>query len=194
VPKGGKAVRLPPTTAGVQEMIRVALKTKAPKVYHQLKANGQLSKFLEEGSAQMEEAQESLGFQAMMKAKEQAQKEGKNPIEEAALINLALHQVDEAIMGTFLEFSDPPTTAAYQKDTSTYSLRIGEIAPEPFWPRTGEDGSKITQAKEGWLCLANYYSDITHEEENYFTFNKIIAKYYLDNSYSFFISVRLGQS
>lgn len=70
-----------------------------------------------------------------------------------------------------------------------YSLIVGEVAPEPFWPTTTKNGTRIRQSMEGWFCLASYLMDITQEEEDYYTFNEIKAKYIIDNTESLLLTI-----
>ena len=104
-------MRLPLNQKDLVEMVRVALKDKAPQSYRELEMSNQLQEFLLDLADQMREAAYALHFEATQKALKQAEKEGKdNPIQLAAAANTALHQADEYILATYLEFSDPPTS------------------------------------------------------------------------------------
>jgi hypothetical protein len=68
------------------------------------------------------------------------------------------------------------------------SLTIGEVAPKPFWPVATQNGIKIEQEFNGSFWIANYLMNVTNEEDEIISNNKIIAKYIIDNTDSMLLT------
>ena len=97
-------MRLPVDLRKLAEMVKQALKDKDPVTYRELRQSGNLEQFAGERAQLMKEAAKDLHYETVERTKRQAEKEKKNPIETVAMINMALHQVDEYVLATHLEF------------------------------------------------------------------------------------------
>jgi len=106
-------MRLPANQQTLAEMVKVALKEANPQMYRDLDRGNELEQFSAERAGQIREAAGPLHFQVTQKAQKQALKEGKDPMQVVAAVNMALHQADEYLLATYLEF---PTS---QQDLET---------------------------------------------------------------------------
>ncbi len=85
------------------EMVKVALKEANPQMYRDLDREEELEQFAAERAGQIREATGPL-FQVTQKAQKKALKEGKDPMQVVAAVNMALRQADEYLLSTYLEF------------------------------------------------------------------------------------------
>jgi hypothetical protein len=97
-------MRLPVDLRKLAEMVKQALKDKDPQAYRELAQSDNLEQFAAERAEEMKEAAAALHYEMVEKAKLKAEKGKKNPIETTAMINMALHQADEYVLATYLEF------------------------------------------------------------------------------------------
>ena len=103
-PEGGKGNE---ATGGLSEVNgdgKASPKGQGPRNVSGTTPKRPTGRFAGDRAQLMKEAAEDLHYEAVMKAKLQAEKEKKNSIEEAAMMNMALHQVDEYVLATHLEF------------------------------------------------------------------------------------------
>jgi hypothetical protein len=139
-------MRLPANQQKLAEMVKVALKEANPQMNRDLDREDELEQFAAERAGQMREAARALFHQVTQEAQNQALKEGKNPMQVVAAVNMALHQRDEYILATYLEFS-----------TSQQDL---EEQPTPVVPCfRGESGihyfPKMQKDKDGKWSMLN---------------------------------------
>ena len=106
-PEGGKGNEATGDLQKIAEMVKEALKEKEPQAYRELAQSGNLEQFAAERAEEMKEAAAALHYEMVEKTK-LATKEKKNPIEMAAMCNMALHQADEYVLATYLEFPTSP--------------------------------------------------------------------------------------
>lgn len=98
-----------PTSPKVRkEMIRQALKEKAPKMYQELEKKGELEQFLNQRDLEMMEAYSQDRMAVSNKAIEAGEK-AKDWMKATRDQNAALSQLTEQVLTTWLEFSDLPT-------------------------------------------------------------------------------------
>jgi hypothetical protein len=95
---------LPAFQQDLAEMVKVALKEANPQMYRDLDRENELEQFAAERAGQMREAAGPLHFRVTQRAQHQALEEGKDPIQVVAAVNMALHQADEYLLATYLEF------------------------------------------------------------------------------------------
>ncbi|MCL4502529.1 MAG: hypothetical protein M1438_11880 [Deltaproteobacteria bacterium] len=100
-------MRVPIDDRKLAQMVKETLKSKNPRMYRELARKGELERFAAERVQLIREAGNQLRPEAALEARAQAEKEGKTGYQEVALINTALHQVDEYLLAIFPEF---PTT------------------------------------------------------------------------------------
>ena len=85
------------------EMIEIALKEQAPKLYLDLKEKKKLGPFLRDTEKEMMGAYDQVENEAISKA---SKADGWESVQEA---EMTLHQGWESILATYLEFQDPVT-------------------------------------------------------------------------------------
>jgi len=103
-----RAMLMPTSPKVREEMIRQALKEKAPKMYRELERSGKLEKFLGERDWDMMEAYSQDRMAVSIKAAEEGRMK-KDWLKATRDQNAALSQLAEQVLATWLEFSDPPT-------------------------------------------------------------------------------------
>ena len=90
-----------------QEMIRLALKEKAPRTYQMLKGSRRLEKFLKNHDAAMMEDYDPGAVMGEMFDKAPEKQDYLKTLSKGYQ---AIAQLDEQTLATWLEFADPPIT------------------------------------------------------------------------------------
>ncbi len=102
-------MRMPTSHRVRKQLVRDALKEKAPRTYRELEKSGDLEKFLDDRADDMWEAY----GQDWMRVSGQAAEEGmkaKDWLRAMRDQHAALSRLTEQVLATWLEFSAPPTT------------------------------------------------------------------------------------
>jgi hypothetical protein len=104
-------MRMPTSHQARKQLVKEALKEKAPRMFRELERSGKLEQFLDDRADDMWQAY----LQDHMQVLDEAQKEGQKAGDWLKLMrdqNAALSRLTEQVLSTWLEFSDLPTTAS----------------------------------------------------------------------------------